>query len=81
MRRALPIVLFAFGYPVSIAVIAFFKPVVRERRAAWFAAHQTAVAALVVGWSIRGQVSAVVVNAAWFVVAAAWWLLGGRRER
>lgn len=81
MRRALPIVLFAFGYPVSIAVIAFFKPVVRERRAAWFAAHQAAVAAIVAGWSIRGQVSAALVNGAWFVVAAAWWILGGRGER
>lgn len=81
MRRVLPTVLFAFGYPVSIAVILFFRPVVRERRAALFAAHQTAVAALVVGWSIRGQAFAVVVNATWFVVAAAWWMLGGRGVR
>lgn len=78
MRRYLPTVLFAFGYPVAVVVIAFFKRVVRERKLAWFASHQVAMAAIVAGWSIRGRASPVVVNGIWFVVAAAWWVLGGR---
>ena len=42
--------LFAFGYPTSIAVITRWLPVVRERRTAWFVAHEVAVAAIITGW-------------------------------
>jgi hypothetical protein len=39
--------LFVLGYPVSIAVILRFVPVVRERRFKWLVAHDLAVAAIV----------------------------------
>jgi hypothetical protein len=71
--------LFAVGYPTSIVVILRFVPVVRERRWKWFAAHQLAVAAIVAGWALRGDRRAVAINSSWFVVAAVWYALGGRR--
>ncbi len=71
-------VLFAVGYPVSITVIVRWIPVVRERRIRWFVAHQLAVAAIVAGWALRGDVGAVAINGTWFVVAAVWYGLGGR---
>lgn len=67
--------LFVVGYPVAVVVIARWVPVVRERRVRWFVAHEAAVAAIVAGWVIRDRPSAVVVNGAWLVVAAAWYLL------
>ena len=67
------------GYPTAIAVIARFVPVVRERRTTWFVAHQIGVAAIVAGWAIRGDTPAVVINGTWFVAAATWYALGGRR--
>lgn len=78
-EEAVRVALFAFGYPVSIVVITRFVPVVRERRLKWFAAHEVAVAAIVTGWAIDGDVGAVAVNGSWLVVAAAWYVLGGRR--
>ena len=45
--------LFAFGYPTSIVVISRWLPVVRERRTAWFVAHEVAVAAIVAGWALK----------------------------
>lgn len=80
MRRLGPALLFAFGYPVSIAVILRLGPVMRERRVRWFAAHQVAVAAIVAGWLIRDRTPAVVVNAAWLLIAGAWWLWAGKRK-
>jgi hypothetical protein len=68
------------GYSVSIVVITRCVPVVRERRTAWFAAHEAAVAAIVAGWAIKGDARAVAVNGTWGVVAAAWYGLGGRRR-
>ena len=68
--------LFAFGYPVSIIVIARFVPVVRERRLRWFVWHQSAVAAIVLGFGFRERWSAVAVNGTWFVVAAIWYRVG-----
>ena len=73
--------LFTFGYPVSIVVIARFVPVVRERRRAWFVWHQSAVAAIIVGFALRSRGSAVAINGTWFVVAAIWYGLAGRRAR
>jgi hypothetical protein len=71
--------LFAFGYPTSIAVIARWLPVVRERRTAWFAAHEVAVAAIVAGWAIKRDPMAVAINGSWLVIAAAWYVAAGRR--
>lgn len=76
-------VLFVFGYPVSIAVIARWIPVVRERRLRWFVVHQLAVAAIVAGHALQESGRGVLVNGAWFVVAAAWYGVAGfsRRRR
>ncbi len=73
--------LFTFGYPVSIVVIARFVPVVRERRRAWFLWHQSAVAAIVLGFGLRQRWSAVAINGTWFVIAAIWYVLAGRRAQ
>ncbi len=67
---------FAFGYPVSIIVIARWIPVVRERRWRWFCVHQVAVAMIVAGWIIEGQGRSVAVNTTWFVIAAVWYPRG-----
>lgn len=67
------------GYPVAIGVIARFVPVVRERRLAWFLAHQAAVAAIAAGWLLKDRPSAVAVNGAWGVIAAGWYLSRSRR--
>lgn len=69
------------GYPTAILVITRFVPVVRERRTAWFVAHQVGVAAIVLGWVLRGDARAVAINGAWLVAAAAWFARGGRRGR
>ena len=73
--------LFAFGYPVSILVIARFVPVVRERRLRWFMWHQAAVGAIVLSFALDANWSAVAINATWFVVAPVWYALGGRHPQ
>jgi hypothetical protein len=73
------IALFALGYPVSIAVIVRFVPVVRERRLSWLVAHDAAVAAIVAGWALRRDWRAVAINSSWLVAANVWYALGGRR--
>jgi hypothetical protein len=73
-------VLFAFGYPISIAVILRFVPVVRERRLKWLIAHDLAVTAIVAGWVLKGDRRAVAINASWLVAANVWYALGGRRR-
>lgn len=72
--------LLALGYPTSIAVIARFAPVVRERRVGWFVAHQAAVGAIVAGWALRGRWEGAAVNGAWLAVAGAWWFRAGRSD-
>ena len=72
--------LFAFGYPVSILVIARFVPVVRERRVRWILWHQAAVGAILLGFVLDANWSAVAINGTWFVVAAVWYVLGGRHS-
>jgi hypothetical protein len=72
--------LFVFGYPVSIAVILRFVPVVRERRLTWLVAHDLAVAAIVAGWALKGDRRAVAINASWLVAANVWYALAGRRR-
>ena len=74
----LRVLLFAFGYPVSIIVIVRFVPVVRERRLRWLVAHHVAVVAIVVGWATKGDVPAVLVNSSWLIVSSVWYALGGR---
>jgi hypothetical protein len=74
------IVLFAFGYPTAIIVIARFVPVVRERRIRWLVVHDLAVVAIVVGWATAGNLRAVVINSSWLVVASIWYVWGGRRR-
>jgi hypothetical protein len=38
------------------------------------------VGVIVLGWATLGRWSAVAINGAWFVVAAIWYTLGGRRK-
>ena len=73
MKAAIVTILFIIGYPVALVVIARFVPVIRERRRGWFAAHEAAVSAIVLGWAIRADWFAVAVNAAWLIAAAVWW--------
>jgi hypothetical protein len=72
-------VLFAFGYPTAIVVIARWVPVVRQRRTRWFVLHTVAVAAIVTGWIIEGDTRGAVINGTWLVVSTVWWVLAGRR--
>ena len=65
--------LFVVGYPTAIAVIARWIPVVRERRTKWFAIHQAGVAAIVAGHALKDNAQGVLVNGAWFAVAAIWY--------
>jgi hypothetical protein len=77
----LRVVLFVFGYPTAIVVIARFVPVVRERRLRWLVLHHIAVAAIVSAWAIGGDESAVAINSSWLVVSSVWYALGGGRRR
>ena len=72
-------ILFAFGYPVAIAVIVRWVPVVRQRRTRWFVLHEVAVAAIVAGWVTRSRWPAVAINGSWLVIAAVWYGAAGRR--
>ena len=72
-------VLHVVGYPTAIAVLTRWVPVVREQRLKWFLAHQAGVAAIVAGWVIRGRRQGIVINGAWFVIAAGWYLSRRRR--
>jgi hypothetical protein len=72
-------VLFGIGYPVAVGVIARFVPVVRQRRLRWLAVHHLGVAAIIAGWALRGEASAVAVNSSWLAASSAWYALGGQR--
>ncbi len=74
-------IMFAFGYPVSIAIIVRWVPVVREQRLRWFVAHTSAVAAIVAGWALRHEWRSVGVNATWLVVSILWYQRGWSRRR
>lgn len=76
--RLARLLLFALGYPVSVAVIARFPAVVRERRRRWLVAHHLAVAAIVAGWLLRRRPEAAAVNAAWLAASTAWYARGRR---
>ena len=81
MRNAIAIALFVVGYPVAIVVIARWLPVVRERRSRWFAAHEAAVAAIVIGHALRSRTRSVIINGTWLVIAALWYVLGPRLRK
>ena len=68
------------GYPTAIAVLTRFVPVVRQRRVRWFLAHQAGMAAITGGWVLRSDNRGAAVNGTWFVLAAVWYALGGRRR-
>ena len=73
--------LFAFGYPVSIVVIARFVPVVREQRLWWLGFHHVAVACIVLGWALDSNWQAVIVNSSWLAASTIpGHVLGGRRR-
>jgi hypothetical protein len=69
------------GYPTAIFLIARWLPIVRQRRATWFAVHQVAVGCIIVGWLMRGRPQALWANGTWFVVAAVWYQRAGRRAQ
>ncbi len=70
-----------FGYPVAMMVIVRFTAVVRERRTAWFAVHEAAMASICLGFVVMDQTGPIVPNAGWLVIAAIWYVAGKRRER
>jgi hypothetical protein len=72
-RDSAAVGLFVVGYPTAIVVIARWIPVVRQRRLKWFLIHQAGVAAIVAGHALKDNTQGVVINGAWFVVAAAWY--------
>ena len=72
--------LFAFGYPIAIAVIARFVPVVRQRRLGWLAIHHIAVACIMLAWALDSNWQAVIVNSTWLVTSTIWYASGGRRQ-
>ena len=72
-------VLLAVGYPVTVAMIARWIPIVRGRRTRLFLLHQAGAGAIVAGWAIHGRTRGVVVNGSWWVTAAVWYVLGGRK--
>ncbi len=80
MKPSPDVIALAVGYPLSIAVIVRFVPVVRQRRWRWLVVHHVGVAAIVAGWALRGETSAVAVNGAWLVVSSLWYALGGRSK-
>lgn len=75
------VALFAFGYPASIAVIARFVPVVRERRWKWLAVHHLGVAAIIAGCVSKRTSIGVLGNSGWLVLSSLWYVAGGRREK
>ncbi len=77
----LAVVLFVLGYPVAIAVIYRWIPVVRERRVKWFVAHTLAVAAIVAGHAIEDRAGGVAINAAWLVASVLWYALASRKAK
>ena len=68
------------GYPAALVVIVRWIPVVRQRLGSLFLLHQTGMAAIVAGWALVPRWSGVAINGAWFVIAGAWYLRGGRNR-
>ena len=79
--KVLPTALFALGYPASIAVIARFTAVVRERRWRWLLVHHAGVLAIIAGWALRRRGVGVALNGSWLLASSLWFALGRRRRR
>jgi hypothetical protein len=62
------------GYPAALFVIVRWLPVVRQRITSLFLVHEAAMAAIAVGWALVPRWSGAVVNGAWGVIAAGWYL-------
>jgi hypothetical protein len=73
------IVLLVIGYAVALAMLARLRPVLVERRVWWFAALESAVGSIVVGWSLHGRPFAALLNSAALAGFAIAWLTTGRR--
>ncbi len=67
------IALFVVGYPVAIAVIIRWMPVMRERRTTWFAVHTLAMIAIVAGQALNGRTIGIVINGTWLVSSVLWY--------
>lgn len=75
------VVLLVIGYPVALAVLSRLRPVLAERRVWWFAALESAMGCIVVGWLVHGRPLAALFNGAAFAALAIAWLITGRRHR
>lgn len=71
--------LFVVGYPLSIAMLTRWVPIVREQRARWLVAHHVGVVCIVAGWAAKGDPAAIAVNSVWLASSTAWYVIGGRR--
>jgi hypothetical protein len=77
---AAEVVLFGFGYPAAIGVIARFVPVVRERKWRWLAMHHLGMVAIIAGCVSKRTTVGVALNTAWLAASSVWYVLGGRRR-
>jgi hypothetical protein len=69
---------YALAVPFTLWVPGFRR--MWKQREPWvFATEQTGAALIVTGWAIKGNTSAVAVNAAWFLGFGAAYLVKGRR--
>jgi hypothetical protein len=68
------------GYPVAVGVLARLRPVLRERRRAWFLALEAAMVVISVGWLLLGRALGPIINGAALVVFAVAWVCTGRRQ-
>lgn len=74
------LVLLVVGYPGACWALARAVPMFRQRRARRFLATQAAIAAVALGWTLRGKAVPAVLNASMVVVLAAAWRIAGRRR-
>ncbi|MEA2826530.1 MAG: hypothetical protein QOG43_969 [Actinomycetota bacterium] len=77
---ALAVVLLVVGYPVALGVLARLRPVLRERRRAWFLVLEAATVLISVGWLLLGRAAGPIINGLALVAfAGAWWWTGRRQ--
>ncbi len=67
------------GYVIVVAIVVRWPLVVTQRRRGLAVLHTLAMAAVVGAWLKKGYPAPALVNAAWLVVAAIWYIAGGRR--
>ncbi len=68
------------GYTVACTAIARWVPIVHERWATWFLAHEAAMAAICIGWATADRWVSLIPNGSWLVIAALWYQRGGLRR-